>query len=100
MFLSHLKAKPQSNPSAKRMASAKSKRADESQTKIDAQKSRNHRANDTRGAIGTLVGIALLLWFIAIFLLAGPEANLSQDSGNTGEMRGAQSAVHVAADTL
>lgn len=82
------------------MAYANVKRAGESRTKIHDQESRNNRANDTRGAIGTLVAIALVLWFIAIFLLAGPETGISQDAGNTGEMSGAQSIVHAAADPL
>ncbi|MFP4033525.1 MAG: hypothetical protein ACLFRG_04090 [Desulfococcaceae bacterium] len=100
MFLSHLKAKPRSSPSAKRIASAKFRRAGESRTGIHAQESRNNRANDTRGAIGTLVAIALVLWFIAIFLLAGPETGISQDAGNAGETSGTQTIVHVPADPL
>jgi len=80
MFSSHLKIKPNSNPSAATDNAPIGNRADESQTIHHDRNLRHANSNHTRGAIGTLAAIALLMWFISFFLLAGPGIGVSDNA--------------------
>lgn len=81
MFLSYLKIKPNTSRPAEANALPRENRADEKQAGRHEGNARQNHTGNTRGAIGTLAAIALLMWFISFFLLAGPGIGVSETTG-------------------
>ncbi len=96
MFLSQLKIAPNSNPPAGTIHPPKEDRAGRSETSHHDRNARHANSNHARGAVGALAGIALLMWFISFFLLAGPGVGIS---GNAGVQTSSPPAANVAANT-
>jgi hypothetical protein len=96
MFLSYLKSKPNATRPAGSNSPPRENRAGEKQANRHDENARQAHPNNSRGAIGALAAIAILMWFIAFFLLAGPGIGVSGNSGANPDLR---SAVNVSANS-
>jgi hypothetical protein len=93
MFLSRLKIRPTpASPAAKTTAPEEGRTGETRANRNDDGFPQSQTSN-TRGAIGTLAAIALLMWFIAFFLFAGPGIGLSDSSGGHPSMPPASNVV-------